>query len=155
MPINGNAPVGDPPPAGQGSTSPVGEPGKLRALVVDDNRDAADSLVRLLASWGHEARVAYDGLAALTAAETFRPDAALVDLGLPGKDGYQVALHLRRRPEFKGMLLIAVTGYDWKGAPLRSTEYGFDHHLVKPVDPEMLRALLSSRAGQGLASGSK
>jgi CheY-like chemotaxis protein len=120
------------------------EPRRPRVLVVDDNQDAADSMELLLTTLGCEARVAYDGVAALEMARTYRPDLALVDLGLPGMDGYQVALHLRREPELQTMKLVAVTGYDWKEARLRSEAYGFDQHLVKPLDPNQLKELLGT-----------
>jgi CheY-like chemotaxis protein len=118
------------------------EPSRLRVLVADDNKDAADSLAQVLASWKHEARVAYDGLAALELARRFQPEVAILDLGLPTMDGYQVALNLRQDPALKGIALIAITGHDWKDAEQRSREYGFDQHLVKPVDLHQLRGLL-------------
>jgi CheY-like chemotaxis protein len=119
-------------------------PRRLRVLVADDNKSAADSLGMLLTAWGHQPIIAYDGLAALKKGQTERPDAALLDLGLPGMDGYRVAQQLRREPALKEITLIAVTGYKWKDAHIRSEEYGFNHHLVKPVEPEQLRALLAT-----------
>jgi CheY-like chemotaxis protein len=116
---------------------------KQRVLVADDDREQADGLAYLLTSWGYEVRAVYDGLSALQAAEKDPPDIALIDLGLPGMDGYQVAIHLRRRPESKGLKLIAVTGFDWPNAAHRSQQYGFDAHLVKPLDPDRLRKLLT------------
>src|SRR5437870_4566230 len=107
-----------------------GPPAKLRVLVVDDNHDAADVLAQLVASWGCGTEVAYDGIAALEAAKKHPVDVALIDLGLPGMDGYQLALRLRRLPDLQTIKLIAVTGYEWQGAPTRSEEYGFDVHLV-------------------------
>jgi two-component system, chemotaxis family, CheB/CheR fusion protein len=120
------------------------EPRRLRVLVADDNKNTADTLGILLNSWGHEALIAYDGLSALKKGQKDQPDVALLDLGLPGLDGYRVAQQLRREPALKNMILIAVTGYKWKDAHLRSQEYGFDHHLVKPVEPEQLQTLLAS-----------
>jgi two-component system CheB/CheR fusion protein len=125
------------------------DPSRPRVLVVDDNQDAADSMELLLTSLGCEARVAYDGVAALEMARAYRPDLALIDLGLPGMDGYQVALHLRREPELQKMKLVAVTGYDWKEARLRSEAYGFDQHLVKPLDPNQLKELLATLRPHG------
>jgi CheY-like chemotaxis protein len=116
-----------------------------RLLVVDDNQVTADSLAVLLTSWGYEVQVAYNGLEALRLAQRWHPDGALLDLGLPGLDGYQVALHMREQAGPRSLVLIAVTGFDWKGAARRSEEYGFDHHLVKPIDPEHLRQLLEQR----------
>src|SRR5438309_8757265 len=119
------------------------DPGKLRVLVADDNKVQADCLALLLTEWNHEVRVVYDGLAALKIAETFQPDVAILDLGLPGMDGYQLAIHLRRQPVLKHMKLIALTGYDWQDAQARSKEYGFDEHCVKPVKPDALKQLLA------------
>jgi CheY-like chemotaxis protein len=118
--------------------------GSLRALVVEDDPIVAESLGWLLTSWGYEVKVAYDGFTALTMAHAHHPDVALIDLGLPKKDGYLVALELRRQPALKDMLLIAVTGHEWAGAHRRSQEYGFDHHLVKPVGSDDLKQLLAS-----------
>jgi CheY-like chemotaxis protein len=125
-----------------GDPAPRGRP---RLLVADDNQVTADSLAELLTSWAYEVQVAYDGLEALRVAQRWHPDGALLDLGLPGLDGYQVALRLREQAGPHSLVLIAVTGFDWKGAARRSQEYGFDHHLVKPIDPEQLRQLLEQR----------
>jgi CheY-like chemotaxis protein len=127
---------------------------RLRVLVTDDNQDAADTLAHLLTAWGHQVQVAYDGLAAFQAAQKSLPDVALVDLGLPGLDGYQVALRLREQFGSRPLVLIAITGFDWKGAERRSQEYGFDYHLVKPVDPEELRRLLEKVKTGGTTTGS-
>jgi len=113
-------------------------------LVADDVRDQADSLAFLVTAWGHDVRVVYDGLTALQVADSYQPDVAVLDLGLPGMDGYQVAVHLRRQPALKDIKLIALTGYDWQGAELRSKEYGFDEHCLKPVKPDDLKQLLAS-----------
>ena len=119
-------------------------PHMLRVLLVDDNKDQADSLAQLLTGWGHEVRVAYDGLTALEAAQAYQPNVAMIDLGLPGIDGYQLALRLRREPALKDTKLIAVTGAVWQDASARSTQYGFDDHFAKPVDLDRLRTLLSN-----------
>jgi CheY-like chemotaxis protein len=131
--------------ASTSETSEKKHPPRRRVLIADDNHDTADSLGKLLALWGYEVRVTYDGLAALEAAQTYHPEVALLDLGLPGLDGYQVAQRLRQQPAATSMILIAVTGHQWKDAPRRSQEYGFDHHLVKPIDPELLKDLLGAR----------
>ena len=132
---------------------PETSPSPLRVLVADDNQDAADTLAQLLTAWGHETRVAYDGLTALEATRQFHPDVALVDLGLPGMDGYQVALRLREQAGDRHPVLIAVTGYDWKGASRRSEEYGFNYHWVKPVNLEQMQKLLGQlKRGQGSAA---
>src|SRR5947207_15889763 len=119
-------------------------PHALRVLLVDDNKDQADSLAQLLSGWGHEVRVVYDGLTALEAAQAYQPNLAMIDLGLPGIDGYQVALRLRRDPALKDTKLIAVTGAVWQDASARSAQYGFDDHFAKPVDLDRLRTLLSN-----------
>lgn len=111
-----------------------------RLLVVDDNRDAADSLALLLGLWGYRPHVAYDARAALDLAEP--PDGILLDLGLPGVDGYQLAADLRRRPDWADAPLIAVTGFGGPAHRERARAAGFDHFLVKPVDPLGLQELL-------------
>jgi CheY-like chemotaxis protein len=114
-----------------------------RVLVVDDNVDAAETLADLLDLWGHPVCTVHDGAAALEQAESFQPAVVLLDIGLPGIDGYEVAQRLRRDQGYCG-LLIALTGYGQDEDRRRSEEAGFDHHLTKPVDPEVLRALLTS-----------
>ena len=113
----------------------------LRVLVADDNRDAADSLQRVLALYGHEVRVAYDGAAALELGQKFRPRVAVLDIGMPGTDGYEVARSFRRKlgSEVK---LVALTGWGQEADRRRAMEAGFDHHLTKPVDPGALNDLL-------------
>jgi PAS domain S-box-containing protein len=115
----------------------------IRVLVVDDNRDAADSLARLLAIFGHEVRVAYDGAAAVSLAGDFRPRAVVLDIGMPLVDGYQAA---RRVREILGaqVLLVAATGWGQETDRRRAAQAGFDHHLTKPVDPAALDDLLRS-----------
>jgi len=113
-----------------------------RLLIVDDNRDAADSLAMLLDLWGYAPRVAYDGPTALDLIRGERPDGVLLDLGLPGVDGFQLASDLRRQPECVDTPLIAVTGYGGPAYRDRARAAGFDHFLVKPVDPVGLQELL-------------
>ena len=115
---------------------------RRRIMVVDDNHDAALSTSLLLEFCGYEVRCAYDGPTALATAAEYRPDAILLDIGLPGMDGYEVAARLRRMPETAGVLLIAVTGYGQAEDRSRAQAAGFDHHVVKPVEPETLHALL-------------
>jgi PAS domain S-box-containing protein len=115
----------------------------LRILVVDDNRDAADSLAMLCESEGHVARVAYSSAEALDAAPPFLPDVALLDIGLPDIDGYELARRLRRKGD-RAPLLIAITGYGQAEDRLRAQSAGFDYHFVKPVNVESLLKLLSS-----------
>ena len=114
-----------------------------RILVVDDNRDAAESLARLLERSGHEVVVQYDGLAALVAAETFHPVVVLLDLGLPGVDGLEVARRIRGEAWGKDMRLIATTGWGSAADRRRSSDAGFDHHMVKPVDLDELEKVLA------------
>ena len=118
----------------------------LRVLVADDNRDAADSLQRILSLYGHEVRVAYDGSAAMALGEAFRPRVAVLDIGMPGANGYEVARHLRER--CGGVKLIALTGWGQEADRRRAFEAGFDYHLVKPVDPGALNDLLGEAAAK-------
>ena len=127
----------DPAPAPERS-KPPGQ----RMLIVDDNRDAADSLGMLMKVMGNDTRVAYDGREALTTASQFHPEVVLLDIGLPTMSGYEVARELRRRPGGAAMLLIATTGWGQPSDKEQSREAGFDHHLVKPVDPATLLKLL-------------
>lgn len=113
-----------------------------RVLVVDDNVDSADSIAMLLQMSGHEVRVSYSGPDAVETAVEYRPDIVLLDIGLPGIDGYEVARRLRKRPELREVKLIAVTGYGQEADRLQSQEAGFDYHLVKPVDAQKLQDLL-------------
>jgi len=124
----------------------LGEIHPHRILVVDDNRDAADSTGTLLLLWGHEVRVAYDGAKAVALAQEYRPDVCLVDIGMPGMNGCQVAEHLRRKPELKGTLLVAMTGFDREDDRALCEEAGFDDYLVKPVDMTALRGILTTGA---------
>jgi signal transduction histidine kinase len=141
-------------------------PRRSRVLVVEDNVDAAETLEELLDAWGHDARVVHDGVQAVAVAPEYRPDVVLLDIGLPGMDGYEVARRLRRglaapargpgshsagsdESETRGRepLLVALTGYGQEEDRRRSREAGFDIHLTKPVDPECLRALIAGELG--------
>jgi two-component system, chemotaxis family, CheB/CheR fusion protein len=115
----------------------------LRVLVVDDNVDTADSAGMLLRESGHDVQIAYSAKTALDAAVAFRPDVVLLDIGLPETDGYEVARRLRRTPELKNAWLIAVTGYGRDADRQHSEDAGFDAHMVKPVDLEKVKELLS------------
>jgi CheY-like chemotaxis protein len=128
--------------AGEGG-GPAGAPPRRRVLVVDDNVDAAESLAVLLRLEGHEVRVAHDGPAALAAVEADPPDLVFLDIGMPVMNGYDVARRLRRRPGLGGLVLVAVTGWGQEEDRRRSREAGFDHHLVKPVEPDALHPLLA------------
>jgi two-component system CheB/CheR fusion protein len=116
-----------------------------RILVVDDNRDAADSLALLLQVSGHEVRTAHDGPTALEAARAWRPEVVVLDLGLPRLDGYEVARRLRREQLGEGLVLVALTGYGQDEDRRRSEEAGFDHHLVKPASPDVLARVFAGR----------
>lgn len=119
----------------------------LRILVVDDNHDSAESMSLLLQCDGHDVTTAYSGEAALALVETVRPEAILLDIGMPGMMGYEVAQRLRSRASQPAPLLIAVTGYGRDSDVERARAAGFDHHLVKPVDYARLRALLAACGG--------
>src|SRR5262245_24483107 len=116
----------------------------IRVLIVDDNKDAATSLSRLLSALGKETRVTYDGLSAVAAAAEFRPDVAFLDLGMPGMDGIETARRLREQPEGKACILIALTGWGDKEDRARTLNAGFATHLVKPVKVNELEATLKS-----------
>ena len=114
-----------------------------RVLVVDDNRDAADSLAAVLRTMGHEVRIAYDGEQGLAAAAQLRPDAMVLDIGMPRVNGYAVARRVRQAPWGADMTLIALTGWGQQRDKALAAEAGFDEHLTKPVDVAALDALLS------------
>lgn len=115
-----------------------------RVLIVDDNRDAADSLAMLLQLEGHEVRAAYSGNDALTTAQIYRPEVILLDIGMPGMDGYAVAKSLRKEAWAASMMLIALTGWGQEDDRKRAMEVGFDAHLTKPVDTRAVIAMLKS-----------
>jgi signal transduction histidine kinase len=117
---------------------------RSRVLVVEDNVDAAESLAALLRLWGHEVKVVHDGLAAIDAARQQRPEVVLLDIGLPGLDGYQVARKLREEVGLDSALLVAMTGYGQPEDRRRSQEAGIHLHYVKPVEPAILRELLAN-----------
>lgn len=117
-----------------------------RLMVVDDNKDAADSLALLLRLQGHKVLVAHDGPAALALAKDYRPEMMLLDIGMPGMDGYEVARRLRCEPKLAGLVLVALTGWGAQEDRRNSAEAGFDHHLVKPVEPDTLQTLMSLSA---------
>jgi PAS domain S-box-containing protein len=132
--------------AGRGTVSAnPPSPVAVRVVVADDNRDAADSLERILRLFGHDVRVAYDGAAAVALAEDFRPRVAVLDITMPGSNGYDVARKLRARHS-EGITLVALTGWGQESDRKRALEAGFDYHLTKPVDPEALNCLLADVA---------
>ena len=120
---------------------------RRRILVVDDNVDAAVSLARLLTRlYGQEVRVAHDGPEALGMAAEFRPEVVVLDIGLPGMDGNEVARRLRGRPESEGLLLVALTGWGTQEDRQRTREAGFDRHLTKPAELPAVEELLRTAA---------
>jgi CheY-like chemotaxis protein len=126
-----------------GALEPSAPDPRRKVLVIDDNRDQAESLGKLLSLMGHDVRLGYDGEEALRIAVEFRPDVALLDIGLPKLNGCEVARRMRSDPRVKHTLLLAQTGWGQEGDRKRTKEAGFDHHLLKPVDLAELRAILA------------
>jgi CheY-like chemotaxis protein len=131
-------------------------------LVVDDNEDAAETLAELLELWGYQAIIAHDGETGLQVARRFAPEIAILDIGLPRMDGYELARRLRtseqdeagwQQDEESSTLLIALTGYGQEEDRRKALEAGFDHHFTKPVDIEGLRRALESSRFEALVSG--
>ena len=118
----------------------------MRVLVVDDNKDAARMLAAALAKSGHQTATAHDGPNALQVAEQFRPNLALIDLGLPVMDGFELGRQIRTRDDLSRTRLIAVTGYGQEHDRRRTAAEGFDAHLVKPVDIQQLSDLIRDLA---------
>jgi two-component system, OmpR family, response regulator len=129
------------------SAGPGAAAGAQRVLVVEDNLDQVHTLAMLLRFEGHEVDFAINGYAAIDAAERFRPDVVLLDLGLPGLDGFEVCKWLKRHPALERARLIAVTGYGTEADRDRARAAGFEHHLVKPYDPKELLSLVRGGAG--------
>lgn len=120
-----------------------------RILVVDDNCDAANTLARLLSLLGHHVDTARDGLEAVARAETFRADVILMDIGMPRLDGYQAARRIREQAHLQPLKLVALTGWSQEEHRRRSAESGFDAHLLKPVDVQVLESLLAEWSADG------
>ena len=123
--------------------SPPGTDEPRRILVVDDNEDASETLALLLRQTGHDVRVAPDGATAQVAAAEFKPNVVLLDIGLPGMDGFEVARRLRALGSERSMLLVAISGYGLDEDRRRAREAGFDHYFTKPVSFATLREFLS------------
>jgi CheY-like chemotaxis protein len=119
------------------------EPAPSGVIVVEDNLDAAESLMMLIEVLGHRVRVVHDGPAALEAALREVPGVMLVDIGLPGMDGYELARRLRQQPELAETRLIALTGYGREEDRRCALAAGFDHHLIKPIEFDILRQVLA------------
>jgi CheY-like chemotaxis protein len=113
-----------------------------QVLVVDDNKDAANSMAMLLKLWGHQVQIAYSGSDALALAQEQKPEVILLDIGLPRMNGYRVAEHLRQQPETKDAVIIAVTGHGQPSDRRRSKEAGINLHWLKPINSEKLLRLL-------------
>jgi two-component system CheB/CheR fusion protein len=136
------APELSPPPL---ATGPA-KNGSLRVLVVEDEAIVAEMLIMLLKLWGHAVQGVHEGPAALAAIATFAPEVILCDLGLPGMDGYELARQVRHREGANKPVLVAITGYGQEEDKRRAQAAGFDHHMTKPVDPNVLEALLADCA---------
>lgn len=122
-------------------------------LVVDDNRDASETMSMLLGLWGHEVRTAADGPSALEAAASQPPDVVLLDISLPGMSGYDVAERVRANPALQSAILVAMTGHGQAEDKKETRAAGFAYHLVKPVEPNVLQKLLAQiAAGKGAAT---
>jgi len=139
--------LASPPPSTE-TAQPAGK--GCRVLAVDDNVDAAEILAMLLEASGHDVRMAHDGPTALEAALDYRPDVVLLDIGLPGLDGFEVAKRIRQHPTLKSIVLVAMTGYGQKTDRQRSQEAGFDHHLVKPADFGEVQKILATVAKKAM-----
>jgi PAS domain S-box-containing protein len=118
-------------------------PARLKVLIADDNADAADTLAVLIGMYGHEVRVAHGGRPAVSILQTFRPDVAFVDIGMPDLNGYEVARAVRRDASTQGMHLVAITGWGQEEDKRRASAAGFDDHLTKPVDPDRVAEVLT------------
>jgi CheY-like chemotaxis protein len=120
----------------------------LRVLVVDDNVDTALSFTMLLQASGHDVQMAHDGPTAIQAAIDYRPDLMLLDIGLPGLNGYEVAKRIRQQPDLKNVVLVALTGYGREADRQISLQAGFNQHLVKPARFDQLQEILATIAQQ-------
>jgi PAS domain S-box-containing protein len=143
----GDADVGAADPANSASTSDTAAPPKRRVLVADDNRDGAEIMAMLLDQFGLEVQLAFTGPDALAAALAYRPHIAILDIGMPGMSGYEVAQRIRAEPWGAELLLIALTGWGQDEDKRKAHDAGFDRHLIKPVDPDALESLIASAPG--------
>ncbi|HUP30869.1 MAG TPA: chemotaxis protein CheB [Usitatibacter sp.] len=142
-------------PLGEASSAPSSRPARTRipvtgrrVLIIDDNRDSADSLRLVFASAGHEVRIVYEGVPAVSEAVDFKPEVVILDIGLPDMDGYQVARDLRAHPQLRDLFIVAVTGFGRESDRARSIESGIDIHMTKPVDLDaLLDCIVSGQHG--------
>jgi len=137
-------PPDDAKPDRESAPAPAAARVARRVLVVDDNRDATETMAMLLGVWGHDTRSAHDGPSALGIAQEFQPEVILLDIGLPGMDGFEVARRVHSLPGLRNTVLIAMTGYGQEEDRARSRAAGFARHLVKPADPMTLKKMLES-----------
>ncbi len=137
--------AGAAPPAGIAPPVAVARAAQSMILIVDDNQDAAESLAMWLGIQGYKTCLAYDGIAALATVQSVRPDVVVLDLGLPGLDGYEVARRIRLQSNRRAILLVALTGWGQEGDRRRSREAGFDAHFTKPLDLDLFLKLLDQR----------
>lgn len=140
------------PAAMPADAAPTGASHAVQVLVVDDNRDAADSLQTLFQLEGYAVRVAYDGAQALAAIDAIWPQLIVMDLGMPGMDGYEAARQIRQKAQGRDVLMLALTGWGQGDARQRTAQAGFDHHLTKPVDFAAIAALLGQHLAQRAAT---
>ena len=122
---------------------PPSKSGKLRILAVDDNKDAANVLALTLRVLGNDVKTAYDGLSAIEVASEFRPHLMLLDIGMPKLNGYETARRIREQPWGNELVLVALTGWGQEEDRRKAEEAGFDHHLIKPVEPATLQKLIA------------
>jgi len=135
-------------PKAEGSAPVESATPRMRILVVDDHMDSAAALAELLGAWGHDARAITDATNAIDLASQLSPDLVLLDLAMPGRNGYEIARELRRRPETRRTVLVALTGFADAEARARTREAGFDHHFSKPIQVAALQELLRSLTTQ-------
>ncbi len=136
----------EPPALAETPNRPTPTDSRARILVIEDHRDAAESLRTLLEILGHEVRLAFSGREGVDAALDWKPEVVLSDIGLPEMDGYEVARRLRLEPRFSEVLMVALTGYNGEDDRRRSKDAGFDYHLVKPADVDEILRVLTARA---------
>lgn len=130
------------------SDAAVPPTGGRRILVADDDQDSAESLAMLFQMMGHDVRSALNGLEAVDVAANFRPDLIVLDIGMPGLNGYEVCRRIRQQPWAQAVVIAALTGWTRDEDKDRSQEAGFDHYLVKPIDPQALTDLVGRISGQ-------
>jgi CheY-like chemotaxis protein len=134
--------------SGRADPATTAGPRALRILIVEDHEDAREGLQLLLATMGHSVMVASDGVEGLDALRRSRPEVAIIDIGLPGLDGYALARAVRSEPALDGVQLVALTGYSGRENQQQAIEAGFQLHLVKPVDPRALRRVFETLGGE-------